>query len=285
MIDRGTLYKAYSAAYRKERNRQAIVQSVDIAFVIVGLYAAVRDWKWPHLSAVALLWLVFREAPWFLRPDSHRRTAVKIQERFDCSLGIPPNEVTTGKPVPDHEVFALANTSSEAFAPGYFVDVSGLPPEVAVVVLQHQTATWAEVGHRRYSVFNYIVAFATIVTLAIWAYLTTRTMQESVTQLFSPAAPFVVGRLQLGRRHHEQSRTRAEIREHAEDAFARVTSDSATHPTLIFTRSLQDRLYYGRLNEGRIPGWLYHLLAARDRLAIDASCQQRADHLKTLVRA
>src|SRR5205085_1818416 len=125
--------------------------------------------------------------------------------------GIPPNEILTGKPIPDHEILALGNRSSAELSADYFTNVTGLPPEIGTLILQMQTAAWAKVGHARYAKVNYALAAGVAIVLGIWAYASNRTLPEAVTQIFAPAAPFVVGRLQLARRHRDQAATRADI--------------------------------------------------------------------------
>ena len=281
MVDRDLYYRAYSAAYGKERDHRLVTELIDVAFVVVGVFGASQEWKGPELVAAALLWLAIREAPWFVRPGYYRRLAARIQDDFDASFGMPSNEILTGKPVPDHEIRKLADGSAARFDPGYFIDTSGLDQTIGLICMQHQTLTWGEADHRRYSVVNYVLAFVALVALFAWFFVSDVTMREAVI-LFAPTTPFIVGRIQLGRQHKDHSEARREVREAAEGALNAVTADATSYPTLGLVRAIQDRLFQERSAEGRIPFWLYWLGSKKHRRTIDVSCEERVSRLRAL---
>jgi hypothetical protein len=252
-----------------------------VAFVVVGVLGANQNWKGPELAAAALMWLAIREAPWFVRPGYYRRLAARIQDDFDSSFGMPSNEILTGKPVPDHEIRKLADGSTTSFDPGYFIDTSGLDQRVALICMQHQTLTWGEADHRRYSIVNYALAFIAFVTVLAWFFVSDVTMREAVV-LFAPTTPFIVGRIQLGRQHRDHSEARCEAREAAEGALNAVTAHDESYPSFELVRAIQDRLFQERSAEGRIPFWLYWLGAKKHRRTIDVSCEERVSRLRAL---
>jgi hypothetical protein len=281
--ERDVLYRAYTSSYSKESQHLSVTRLVDVLLAAAGVVATATDSQSSVLAALALLWLAVREAPWFVRPDHHRRMAIRLQEQFECSFGIEPNAVLTGSPVPDHEVRSIADGSKASLPPDYFVDTSDLDPQIGVVLMQNQTATWGEVDHRKYSTVNYVIAFVAIALLVAWAFVTNRTMQDLVVQILAPAAPFVVGRLQLARRHHQYSDARADLRRRTEEAFDRVQVDPSTWPTSATARAFQDRLFVDRMNEGRIPAWLYKVGAKKGRRTLDVSVTRRANSLRETI--
>ena len=281
MVDRDLYYRAYSAAYGKERDHRLVTELIDVAFVVVGVFGASQEWKGPELVAAALLWLAIREAPWFVRPGYYRCLAARIQDDFDASFGMPPNVILTGKPVPDHEIRKLADGSTASFDPGYFIDTSGLDQRIALICMQHQTLTWGEADHRRYSIVNYVLAFIALTALFAWFFISDVSMRDAVV-LLAPVTPFIVGRVQLGRQHRDHSEARREVREAAEEALDAVTVDEASYPPMALVRSIQDRLFQERSAEGRIPFWLYWLGVKKHRRTIDVSCEQRVRRLRKL---
>ena len=145
--------------------------------------------------------------------------------------------------------------------------------------MQHQTVTWGEEDHRRYCTFNYVVAFLSVVGLFAWFFLADETLRDAVL-LFAPTAPFIAGRIQMGRRHQSVSGTRKELRETAESALDNVLSNPTCQPSIELPRAIQDRLFQERLQEGRIPQWLYRLGSSKHRRTIDTACSERVNRLR-----
>jgi hypothetical protein len=286
------LYRAYSHCYATEANQRRIAFVVDVVFTtaaatiailtVTDLAESLTDYMVTWMPPAALLWLLLRESNLIGDDIERRRTAVTIQEQFDLTFWKLNhwqdewNRILCGDPVRPREIKELALAyDGPGFTDDYWVDTSGIDPEAAALLRIRQSAAWGAKGHRRYARLNRVAAWTGLTAVLTFAFVTDLGTRETAGVLIT-VAPLLVGRLQSSRSHLALAERRAVL----EDHIAELLSGSASLAGRD-VRLAQDELFRMRLENRRIPSWLYHHYVQRDRDAIDATLAEEAQRLRT----
>lgn len=286
------LYRAYSHSYATETNQRRIAFVVDVIFTSIAATIAVLtvtdsaesivDFLSTWMPPSALLWLVVRESNLLGDDTECRRTAVTIQEQFDLTFWKPGawqeewNHILCDDPVRPREIKELALAhDGEPVTDDYWVDTSGIPPEPAALLRIKQSAAWGSKGHLRYARINRVAAWAGLAVVLAFAFITDLGTRETAGVLIA-VAPLLAGRLQSSRAHEGLAERRALLEDHVADLL-----HSSGSPAERDVRLAQDELFRMRLQNRRIPSWLYHRYADQDRAAIDESLEEEAQQLRT----
>ena len=281
------LYSAYSQSYRTEAKKRVIAFVVDVVFAASA--AAVTIMTIGDLSTSALdilaissppavlLWLIVRETDLLSDDRDHRRTAVTIQEQFDLTFWKSDNwregwnQLLCGDPIEPRTIKDLVlNYQGEPLADDYWVDTSGVPANEAALLRIQQSVGWGAKGHSRYKRLNRAAAgigFFVVLVVALVLDLSTR---DAVVVLMA-FAPLLVGRYQSARAHTSLAKRREDLERHIQKLL-----NSPTSPTEHDVRTAQNELCRMRLENRRIPEWLYNRYSTRDRDSIDAAIAHEA---------
>ena len=281
------LFRAYSQSYRTEANKRVIAFVVDAAFAAgaaaVTIMAIGDFWK-SALDILAswsppavLLWLIVRETGLLNDDSNHRRTAVTIQEQFDLTFWKSDNwhegwnQLLCGDPIKPRTIKDLASGyEGELLADDYWVDTSGVPANEAALLRIRQSAGWGAKGHSRYKRLNRTAAWIGFLIVLAAALLLDLSTRDAVVMLMA-FAPLLVGRHQSARAHTSLAQRREKLERHIKKLL-----NSPTSPTEHDVRTAQDELCRMRLENRRIPEWLYNRYSTRDRDSIDAAIAHEA---------
>ena len=281
------LYKAYSQSYRTETNLRVIVFVSDLMFMVIGIVIAVLrvaqmfEWLFDLLvtwsPVVALVWLVVRETDLLGVSKDHRQRAVRIQEQFDLTFWKPEtwrenwNRLLCGLPIKPRTINELANNYKDEPIPDhYWVDTTGLQPNAAALLRIQQSAGWAAKGHARYNRLSTWVAVVSIVLVLSTVLLADLRTRDAVVVLMA-AAPFPVGRIRRARAHRCLKDRREQLERYTQQLLRGANPVRERD-----VRAGQDELFRLRLENQKIPTWLYNRFSARDREAIDSAVVQEA---------
>lgn len=276
---RQVLFRAYTRAYEKEGTLRMARLAVDSLLALAGIVLALSEVDAPWLGAVSLVWLAGRELPFFTQPDAYRRQAVKIQEEFDCSYaGLVWNDALNGPKEQPHKVRDLAGQTQVELESDYWVDTSGLPESVGILLRQAQSALWGQEGHERYWKLNGLGIALLVGGLVALAWALVLDARETIISIFVPVTPLIVGRIQAARRHQEESSERKGMARTIETELSAVDVNRMPSPN--FAQAMQGRLYRSRLTSGRIPQWLYDRYKKKDQASIDKWLEDQAGALK-----
>ena len=275
------LYQAYSASYGSvgaQRRNEFIVDGLFafVALVIVGssifeLAEHVRDAATRWIPLVTLLWLGLRESRVFGNPQAQRMEAVNLQEQFDLSFWkgqdwrLVWNELLLASPVPRRTVKErAASFRGETIDATYWVDTSALTDSAAALARIMQSAGWGERGHRRYADLNFAASVAVLVVLVVCSAVGGLDTLDLAAGTMA-VAPILTGRLAAARAHRNLSQSRRDLEDHAEQLLLGPSLPSDQ------VRSAQDELVRLRLEDRRIPEWLYRRYKDRDEQSIDSA--------------
>ena len=281
------LYSAYSQSYRTEANKRVIAFVVDVVFAASAAAVTIMtigDLSMSALDILAissppavLLWLIVRETDLLSDDRDHRRTAVTIQEQFDLTFWKSDNwregwnQLLCGDPIEPRTIKDLVlSYQGKPLADDYWVDTSGVPANEAALLRIQQSAGWGAKGHSRYKRLNTTAAgigFLVVLVVALVLDLSTR---DAVVVLMA-FAPLLVGRYQSARAHTSLAQRRETLERHIQKLL-----NSPTSPTERDVRAAQDELCRMRLENRRIPAWLYNRYSTRDRNSIDVAIAHEA---------
>ena len=281
------LYRAYSQSYGTEANRRVIGFVVDVVFAAAAVAVtmmAIGDLSRSALDILAswsppavLLWLIVRETDLLGDDREHRRIAVTIQEQFDLTFWKSDNwqggwnQLLCGDPIKPRTIRDLAlSYDGEPLADDYWVDTSGVPANEAALLRIRQSAGWGAKGHSRYKRLNRTAVWAGFLIILAVALLLDLSTRDAAVVLMT-VAPLLVGRLQSARAHASLAQRRETLERHIQKLLS-----SPTPTTERDVRIAQDELCRMRLENRRIPVWLYRRYAERDREAIDTAVVQDA---------
>lgn len=286
------LYRAYSAGYGSVGAHRLVEFVVDLLFALVALAIVgssifefaegAREATSRWTPFVALTWLGLRELRLLGDPGGQRMEAVRIQEQFDLTFwkgqewGEVWNSLLCDSPVPARTIKELAaRFDGESIDATYWADTEGLPPAAAALVRIQQSAGWGERAHRRYAALNTAASFAGVVlVLGVGAIGGLDTLDMAAATM--AIAPPLTGRLAVARSHRDLSESRSALEAHVVELLLDVSSA----PTDQDVRSAQDELVRLRLENRRIPVWLYQRYRAKDQETIDASVDDLAGKLR-----
>lgn len=276
------LYQAYSASYGSVGARRRYEFIVDglfafVALVIVSLSVFelaedLRDTANRWIPLVTLLWLGVRESRVFGNPQAQRMEAVNLQEQFDLSFwkGQDWRSVWNGlllaSPVPRRTVKErAASFRGETISATYWVDTSALTASAAALARIMQSAGWGERGHRRYADLNSLASVAGLVVLVVYSAVGGLDTLDLAAATMA-VAPILTGRRAAARAHRNLSQSRRDLEAHAEQLLL-----GPSLPSDQDVRSAQDELVRLRLEDRRIPEWLYRRYKERDEQSIDSA--------------
>ena len=275
------LYSAYSQSYRTEANRRVIAFMVDVVFVVAAaavtimtvgdLWNSALDILASWSPPAVLLWLIVRETDLLSDDRDQRRTAVTIQEQFELTFWKSDNwqegwnQLLCGDPIEPRTIKDLAlSYEGEPLADDYWVDTYGVPANKAALLRIWQSAGWGARGHSRYKRLNRTAAWIGFLVVLAVALLLDLSTRDAVVVLMT-LAPLLVGRHQSARAHASLAQRRKTLEHHVQESLS-----SPTFPTERDVRTAQDELFKMRLENRRIPEWLYNRYSTRDRDSIDA---------------
>ncbi len=284
-------YRAYSQSYRTEANKRVIVFVVDVVFAAAAAAVTIMTigdyWK-SALDILAswsppavLLWLIVRETDLIGDDREHRRIAVTIQEQFDLTFWKSDNwhegwnQLLCGDPTEPRTIKDLAlSYEGEPLADDYWVDTTGLLANNAALLRIRQSAGWGAKGHARYERLNRSAAWVGFLIVLAVALLFDLSTRDAAVVLMT-VAPLLVGRLQSARAHASLAQRRETLERHIQKLLS-----SSTPATKRDVRITQGELCRMRLENRRIPVWLYTRYAARDRKTVDTAAAQDTKRLQ-----
>ena len=286
------LYRAYSQCYLTEANRRCTAFLVDSVFAAIataiGLIAvsnmasSALDSLTTGSAVAALIWLTIRETDLLSDSKEHRRTAVTIQEQFDLTFWKSDkwhegwNYLLCGDPFQPRTIKELShNYKGEPLADPYWVNTTDVPQNDAALLRIQQSAAWGAKGHKRYARLNKTVGAVGLIVVLVTATVIDLATRDAATLLMA-MAPFLVGRKQSARAHTSLAHRREELERHIQELLR-----SPRVSTQRDVRAAQDELCRVRLENRRIPAYLYNRYAARDREAIDTTVDQDAQLLRS----
>ncbi len=261
--DQRRLYRAYSYWYGKEANLRRTIFICDAAFAACGLGLAV--WTTvvgspPEVvskaaAAGAITWLLTRELIARRGASSARRTAVKIQQRFDLSFYGPWkdhwNQLLLGQPLPEPSVRDAAERYQGNNVPDdYWVDTTGLSNEQGALARAYQTAIWGAGLHCEYAALT-MKATGVLLAGIVVTLLISDVGLLTAAPVIITIAPLLVGRVQSSIHHRELANRRQVLAVYASEQIEAADLDVSA------VRLAQDEVARLRLADRRTPEWLY----------------------------
>lgn len=278
------LYSAYSYCYASEANRRRLTFAIDASFAATACllsllsaldaHAGTQRWLTTWIPMMALAWLAARETRLVADDQTPRRNAVLIQEQFDLMFWRAGdwrnvwNPFLGGQPIQARRIKEFAhNYDGEPFEDRYWVNTTGLPPDVGALFRSMQTAAWGAKGHSRYARLNHFPAVVSVIVVLALSVIWNLESRDTAA-ILAAAAPFLVGRLQSARDHQDLAHRRETLENHLQQLCTpRVEVSSAD------VRLAQDEICRLRLEHRRIPSWLYKRYGEKDRATIDAAIE------------
>jgi hypothetical protein len=263
--DQRRLYRAYSYWYGKEANLRRTIFICDVAFAAVGFGLAV--WTTvvgptPEVvskvtAAGGVTWLLGRELIARRGASAARRTAVKIQQRFDLSFYGPWKEhwnpLLLGPPIPEPSTRDAAKRYDGDDVPDdYWVDTTGLNDEQGALARTYQTAIWGAGLHGEYAALTIKVTGVLLAVIVI-TLLTSDVGLLTAAPAIITIAPLLVGRVQSSIHHRELANRRQTLATYASNEI------EASSLGVSSVRLAQDEVARLRLADRRTPQWLYDM--------------------------
>lgn len=274
------LQRAFVRAYSLANRVHSLRITIDLFFAVAAVILGIIEKQTPLLGVFAVGWIWIRELQIQPSLDVRSRAAAKIQEEYDVAAGgLEWNAYVAGNLTPLDEIRALVSAAPETLE-AYYIDTTRVPEPAATLIRQWQTTAWSRRDQALYARLNLWTAALFACGTLVVGWSLSLSVESFVTLVLVPFAPFILGRVEIGRRHLSGAAERTRIMELAQaELHALDNTGSMQHEAA--ARLVQDQLLICRRGGTRVPNWFYRILRSRGLASVDAQAERFVSNMRT----